>query len=214
MTAFRRSDDASRDPGETWDFHHLVFALVRADTADAAVASGAVAFRAFIDLNDSPLDDCPLVYDFDEGLTTTIRRRWGDVPPVVSLAAFNGRRLLQLAKIHAFEQREESTIPYFIDMAGYGITDEASLAERLLDDAGQWLVPALGLTRVATWETHLEPIDARDQRAQGRHYCPTCRGMTRQAFVGRETLEKRVWPGQPIWHCLECDHDSYGPEPN
>jgi len=198
---------------------HVIQVLVEASTFYAAIAKGAAAATLLAKADGDPgVDDCQLIYDFDEEPAPQLADQWPSLPSATRVTSECGEQLLAAASertswtesISSRHNDEHATFLY--DETGSGIRAKESLTSRREDaDDDLWLVPAIALQR-SDAETSNEY--SRHERANRTHLeCRECDRETEHRFREFEAVPDNDWTGQPLWGCQRCGTPRYGPEP-
>ncbi|WP_049894704.1 biosurfactant protein 1 [Halogranum rubrum] len=195
---------------------HVVHLFVESSTYYGAVAKGAAAARLLATNGSDPaVDECQLIYDFDEEPAAQVTNEWPALSPAVRVASKHGEEVLAVARERttwgttAHSATEHAT--YLYDESGNAIQDEAKLST-LLESTGDdgWLVPAITLQR--------SPVETRSGSQE--HSIPTktslqcweCgRETTHRVSMVEKSPEKRR--RQPVWECNLCGAPCFGPDP-
>ncbi|SFL46920.1 hypothetical protein SAMN04487950_3911 [Halogranum rubrum] len=196
---------------------HVVHLFVESTTYYGAVAKGAAAARLLATNESDPaVDECQLIYDFDEEPAAQVTDAWPALSPALRVASKRGEEVLAVARERttwgstAHSATEHAT--YFYDESGSAIRDQAHLSTLLesADDDG-WLVPAIALQH--------SPVETRSESQE--HQIPTKRSLQCRE-CGRETTHRvsefeesadSGWSGQPICECTLCGAPCFGPDP-
>ncbi|KTG07665.1 hypothetical protein AUR64_02145 [Haloprofundus marisrubri] len=196
---------------------HVVYLFVESSTYYGAVAKGAAAARLLATNGSDPaVDECQLIYDFDEEPAAPLTDTWPTLPAAIRVASECGEEVLEGARERTIwrsttcSATEHST--YLYDESGSAIQYEAHLST-LLESAGDdgWLAPAIALQRSPV-ETRSE---SRDHRVPTKTslQCWECGRETVHRFSAFEESPNDAWAGQPIWECTLCGTPCFGPEP-
>ncbi|SEP31638.1 hypothetical protein SAMN04487948_14613 [Halogranum amylolyticum] len=196
---------------------HVVHLFVESSTYYGAVAKGAAAARLLATNGTDPaVDECQLIYDFDEEPAAQVTDEWPALPAAMRATSECGKETLAVARERTIwgsttrSPTEHAT--YLYDESGSTMQDEAHLSTRL-ENAGDdgWLVPAIALQR--------SPIETRSESREHRVptktplQCWECDRETTHRFSAFEESPDDGWSGQPIWECTLCGAPCFGPEP-
>jgi len=210
-------EEQSRSDTE-WTLLHVVHLVVEASTFYSAVAKGTAAAALLSKADrDSAVDDCQLIYEFDEEPAPQLAVKWPSLPEAVRAKSERGRQLLETARERTIwrdttQSRYDGEHATFLyDESGCRIQNKDHL-EALLEDADDvWLVPAIALQQ-SIEETRTDSHQR--ERPNRRHLeCRECDRDTWHRFLDFETVPDDEWSGQPIWECQVCSTPRYGPEP-
>jgi rubrerythrin len=196
---------------------HVVHLFVESSTYYGAVAKGAAAARLLATNGSDPVvDECQLIYDFDEEPAAQVTDAWPALPAALRTTSECGEEVLAVARERttwgstAHSATEHTT--YLYDESGSTIQDEAHLSTHL-EGAGNdgWLVPAIALQH--------SPVETRSGSQE--HSIPTktslqcweCGRETTHRFSAIEERSDNGRSGQPIWDCTLCRTPCFGPEP-
>ncbi|XVH33837.1 hypothetical protein ACNS7O_18410 (plasmid) [Haloferacaceae archaeon DSL9] len=213
------STDNQQPVDTEWTLLHVVHLLVEASTVYHALAKGAAAatFLAKPD-RDPAVDDCQLLYDFDDAPAAQLTDEWPSLPDAVRATSERGERLLAVARERTPRTepteapREEVHTTFLYDEEGHSIRDVDRLTG-LLESAENdvWVVPAISLQRSVNdeqsgnrqpsvpWKTRLD--------------CRGCDRTTVHRFQEFEAVPAENWSGQPMWECQVCQSPRHGPAP-
>ncbi|SDN09172.1 hypothetical protein SAMN04487949_3331 [Halogranum gelatinilyticum] len=195
---------------------HVVHLFVESTTYYGAIAKGAAAARLLATNGSDPaVDECQLIYDFDEEPAARLTDAWPALSPAVRVASKHGAEVLAVARQRttwgstARSLNQHAT--YLYDESGSAIRDQAKLST-LLESAGDdgWLVPAIALQR--------SPMETRSESQE--HSIPTktslqcgeCGRETTHRFSAFKESPDEAWSGQPIWKCDLCGTPCFGPD--
>ncbi|SFL32130.1 hypothetical protein SAMN04487950_3337 [Halogranum rubrum] len=196
---------------------HVVHLFVESSTYYGAVAKGAAAARLLVtNASDPAVDECQLIYDFDEEPAAQLTDAWPTLSPALRVASKYGEEVLAVARERttwgstARSLNQHAT--YLYDESGSAIRDQAKLST-LLESAGDdgWLVPAIALQHA--------PVETRSESQE--HRIPTKRSLQcwecdRETIHRLSTFEESPgdkWSGQPIWECNLCGTPCFGSNP-
>jgi rubrerythrin len=194
-----------------------VHLFVESTTYYGAVAKGAAAARLLATNGSDPaVDECQLIYDFDEEPAAQVTDAWPTLSPAVRVASKSGEEVLAVARERTTwgnttrSSNEHAT--YLYDESGSTIRDQAKLST-LLESAGDdgWLVPAIALQH--------SPVETRSESREHRVptktslQCWECGRETAHRFSAFEERPDEAWSGQPIWECNLCGTRCFGPDP-
>nr|WP_245756911.1 hypothetical protein [Halogranum rubrum] len=196
---------------------HVVHLFVESSTYYGAVAKGAAAATLLAtNAFDPAVEECQLIYDFDEEPAAQVTDAWPALSPAVRVASKHGEETLAVTRERTTwgnttrSPTEHAT--YLYDESGSAIQDEANLST-LLESAGDdgWLVPAIALqhspvkTSPESWD-HRVPTKTLLQ-------CWECGRETTHRFSAFEENSDNGRSGQPIWDCTMCGAPCFGPDP-
>jgi hypothetical protein len=212
------SEEKQSNSDTEWTLLHVVHFVVEALTFDSAVAKGTAAAGLLTKADrDSAVDDCRLIYEFDEEPAPQLADKWPSLPEAVRITSDSGRQLLETARertewqdtTQSRHDGEHATFLY--DESGRGVHDEHRLVSLLEDADDVWLVSAIALQQSVEETT----IDSHQRgRPNRRHLeCRGCDRDTRHRFLDFEAVSDDKWSGQPMWECQICGMPRYGPEP-
>nr|WP_210423548.1 hypothetical protein [Halorussus marinus] len=197
---------------------HVIHFVVEASTFDSAVAKGIAAAGLLVKADrDSAVNDCQLIYEFDEEPASQLASKWPSLPEAVRITSGLGRQLLETARERTEWQDttqsrhdvEHATFLY--DESGRGVHDENRLMTLLEDADDVWLVPAIAFQQ-SIEETRTDSHQR--ERPNRRHLeCRGCDRDTRHRFLDFENVPDDKWSGQPMWECRVCRMPRYGPNP-
>ncbi|WP_317987408.1 hypothetical protein [Haloprofundus halobius] len=151
LTHHLDSSDEQRRSDTELSLLHVVHLFVESSTYYGAVAKGAAAARLLATNGFNPaVDECQLIYDFDEEPAAQVTDAWPTLPAAIRVASERGEEVLEVARERTIwrsttcSPNKHST--YLYDESGSAIQDEAHLST-LLESAGDdgWLVPAIAL---------------------------------------------------------------------
>lgn len=192
---------------------HVVHLFVESSTYYGAVAKGAAAARLLVTNSFDPVvDECQLIYDFDEAPAAQVTDEWPVLPDAMGTTSECGKEALAVARERTAwgnttrSATEHAT--YLYDESGSPIQDEAHLSA-LLESTGDdgWLVPAIALQR--------SPVETRSESQE--HQIPTKRSLqcreTTHRLSAFEDNPDDAWSGQPIWECNLCGTPCFGSNP-
>ncbi|MFC4360218.1 hypothetical protein ACFO0N_19905 [Halobium salinum] len=210
----------NQEPADTeWTLLHVVQLLVEASTAYHALAKGAAAATLLAKPDRDPaVDNCQLLYDFDDAPASQLTDEWPSLPDAVRATSERGDRLLAVARERTpwteptEAPRGEAHTTFLYDEEGHSIRDGDRLTG-LLESAENdvWLVPAIALQR---------SVD--DVQSENRHPsvpsktrldCRSCDRTTVHQFQEFESVPAENWTGQPMWECQVCQSPRHGPAP-
>lgn len=202
-----------------WTLLHVVQLLVEASTVYHALAKGAAAatFLAKPD-RDPAVDDCQLLYDFDDAPATQLTDEWPSLPDTVRATSERGERLLAVARERTpwtestEAPRGEAHTTFLYDEEGHSIRDVdrlTGLLESAEDDV--WMVPAIALQR------SVDDVQSESRQSSApsktRLDCRSCDRTTVHQFQEFESVPVENWTGQPMWKCQVCQSPRHGPAP-
>jgi len=212
------SEEKQSNSDTEWTLLHVVHFVVEALNFDSAVAKGTAAAGLLTKADrDSAVDDCRLIYEFDEEPALQLADKWPSLPEAVRITSDLGRQLLETARELAEWQNttqsrhdgEHATFLY--DESGRGIQNKDHLETLLEDVDGGWLVPAIALQQSA--EETTADSHQREQPNRKHLECRGCDRDTRHRFLDFEDVPDNEWSGQPMWECRVCRMPRYGPNP-
>jgi hypothetical protein len=196
---------------------HVVHLFVESSTYYGAVAKGAAAARLLATNGSDPaVDECQLIYDFDEEPAARLTDAWPALSPAVRVASKRGEEVLAVARQRttwgSTARSPTEHARYLYDGSGSAIQDESKLST-ILESAGDdgWLVPAIALQH--------SPVETRSESREHRVpmkrslQCWECGRETTHQFSTFEESTESGWSGQPIWECNLCGTPCFGPEP-
>ncbi|MFC7216001.1 hypothetical protein ACFQO4_18180 [Saliphagus sp. GCM10025334] len=201
-----------------WTLLHVVHLLVEASTDYHALAKGAAAAALLAKPDRDPaVDDCQLIYDFDDAPAAQLIDQWPSLPEAVRTTSERGEQLLSVARKRTTwaemtpASSREAHATYLYDEEGHGVRGEARLTA-LLDSAENdvWLVPAIALQRSVD-EHSVDRHPSVPSRT--RLECRTCGRKTVHQFQEFESFPDETWSGQPIWECQGCQSPRHGSNP-
>lgn len=211
--------DNQQPADSEWTLLHVVQLLVEASTVYHALAKGAAAatFLATPD-RDPAVDDCQLIYDFDDEPAALLTDEWPSLPDAVRATSERGDRLLEAARERSSwaemteAPRREAHTTFLYDEEGHGVRDGDRLTD-LLESAENdvWLVPAIALQRSVD-----EAQSGNGQPnvpSKTRLDCRKCGRTTEHQFQEFESVPAENWTGQPMWECQVCQSPRHGPDP-
>ncbi|WP_276249142.1 hypothetical protein [Haladaptatus sp. YSMS36] len=210
----------NQQPADTeWTLLHVVQLLVEASTVYHALAKGAAAATLLAKPDRDPaVDDCQLLYEFDDAPAAQLTDEWPSLPDAVRATSERGERLLAVARERTpwteptEALRGEAHTTYLYDEEGHSIRDRdrlTCLLESAENDA--WLVPAIALQRSVD--------DAQSGNGQPsvpsktRLDCRSCGRTNVHQFQEFESVPAENWTGQPMWECQVCQSPRHGPDP-
>jgi hypothetical protein len=215
-----RASTDNQQPADTkWILLHVVQLLVEASTVYHALAKGAAAatFLAKPD-RDPVVDDCQLLYDFNDAPAAQLTDEWPSLPDAVRATSKRGERLLAVARERTTwaesteAPRGEAHTTFLYDEEGHSIRDVdrlTGLLESAEDDV--WLVPAIALQRSVDHD-HSESRQP-SVPSKTRLDCRSCDRTTVHQFQEFESVPAENWTGQPMWECQACQSPRHGPAP-
>ena len=213
------STDKQRPSGTEWTLLHVVHLLVEASTAYSAIAKGAAAATLLSKPDrDSAVDDCQLIYYFDEAPAGQLTDHWPSLPEAVRATSDCGEQLLSAARERTTWTETtqapsvEAHTPYLYDEGGNSLCDVNRLTDRLESAAEDiWVVPAIALER----SVDDEQCGARKSSTPTgkRLECRRCDRPTKHRYQECESHPNESRTGQPIWKCHVCRTPRYGPNP-
>ncbi|WP_254547385.1 hypothetical protein [Halomarina pelagica] len=209
-----------QQPADTeWTLLHVVQLLVEASTVYHAVAKGAAAATLLAKPDRDPaVDDCQLIYDFDDEPTVLLTDEWPFLPDAVRATSERGDRLLAAARERTNwtelteVPRGEAHTTFLYDEGGQGIRDKDRLTGLLeCAENGVWLVPAIALQR------SVDDVQSENRQpsvpSKTRLDCRSCDRTTVHQFQEFESVPAANWTGQPMWECQVCQLPRHGPDP-
>jgi hypothetical protein len=107
--------------------------LIEAGTFYAAVAKGAAAASLLTSASNKPVDNCTLIYDFEDEPAPQITERWPRLPAATEVTSAAGDALLSATrdrtegKTKDGSNRSQTKIPRVQDERGQGIRYESAL---------------------------------------------------------------------------------------
>nr|WP_237718938.1 hypothetical protein [Halogranum salarium] len=191
--------------------------FVESSTYYGAVAKGAAAARLLVtNASDPVVDECQLIYDFDEEPAAQVTDAWPALSPAVRVASKNGAEVIAVARERTTWRSTARSVnqhaTYLYDESGSAIQDEANLST-LLKSAGDdsWLVLAIALQRSLV-ETRSESREHRVPMKRSLQ-CWECDRETEHRFSEFKNSPGDAWAGQPIWECGLCGTPCFGLNP-
>nr|WP_244531723.1 hypothetical protein [Halogranum amylolyticum] len=191
--------------------------FVESSTYYGAVAKGAAAARLLATNRFDPaVDECQLIYDFDEEPAAQVTDNWPTLSPALRVASKRGEEVLAVARERmtwgSTTRSATEHATYLYDESGSAIQNKAHLST-LLESAGDggWLVPAIALQR--------SPVETRSESREHRVpmkrslQCWECDRETTHRFSAFEESPDDAWSEQPIWECDLCGSPCFGPDP-
>lgn len=210
----------NQQPADTeWTLLHVVQLLVEASTVYHALAKGAAAATLLAKPDRVPaIDDCQLLYDFDDTPAAQLTDEWSSLPDAVRATSKRGERLLAVARERTTwteptkATRGEAHTTFLYDEEGHSIRDGDRLTG-LLESAENdvWLVPAIALQRSADDEQSESRQPSVPSKT--RLDCRSCNRTTVHQFQEFESVPTENWTGQPMWECQVCQSPRHGPAP-
>lgn len=189
--------------------------LVESGTFYGAVAKGAAAATLLTSTHDEPVDDCTLIYDFDDEPAPQLTERWPTLPAAAEVTSVAGEAVLSVARERtAWDERSDrpqKKIPCVYDERGQGIRDESSLNHTLDGGDQLWIIPAIAVETVPSETESTSAVT--DIPTVTALECQHCTRETKHRFSTRESLPDETWTGQPILECQVCGTGRYGPAP-
>ncbi len=212
------SEEEQSSSDTEWTLLHVVHFVVEASTFDSAIAKGTAAAGLLVKADrDFAVDDCRLIYEFDEEPASQLTSKWPSLPEAVQITSNSGRQLLKTAReltewqdtTQSRHDGEHATFLY--DEGGRGIQNKNRLMTLLEDTDDVWLVPAIALQQTVEETT----TDSHQRERPNRKHleCRECDWDTRHRFLDFENVPDDEWSGQPMWECNVCGMPRYGPEP-
>ncbi|WP_205428004.1 hypothetical protein [Halorussus sp. MSC15.2] len=218
MNHLDSSEEEQSRSDTDWTLLHVVHFVVGASTFDSAIAKGTAAAGLLVKADrDSAVDDCRLIYEFDEEPAPQLTDKWPSLPEAVRITSDSGRQLVETGReltewqdtTQSHHDGEHATFLY--DEGGRGVHDENHLMTLLEDTDDVWLVPAIALQQ-SIEETRTDS-QQRGRPNRRQLECRECDRDTRHRFLDFETVPDDEWSGQPMWECNVCSTPRYGPEP-
>ena len=213
------STDEQQPADTEWTLLHVVQLLVKASTVYHALANGAAAATLLATPDRDPaVDDCQLIYDFDDEPAALLTDEWPSLPDAVRATSERGDRLLEAARERSSwtemteAPRREAHTTFLYDEEGHSIRDRdrlTGLLESAENDA--WLVPAIALQR------SVDDVQSESRQSSApsktRLDCRSCDRTTVHQFQEFESVPVENWTGQPMWKCQVCQSPRHGPAP-
>ncbi|ADE02212.1 biosurfactant protein 1 [Haloferax volcanii] len=210
----------NQQPADTeWTLLHVVQLLVEASTVYHALAKGAAAATLLAKPDRDPaVDDCQLLYDFDDAPASQLTDEWPSLPDAVRATSERGDRLLVLACARTpwteptETPRGETHRTFLYDEEGHSIRDVDRLTGLLeYPENDVWLVPAIALQR------SVDDVQSGNRcpsvPSKTRLDCRSCDRTTVHQFQEFESVPAENWTGQPMWECQVCQSPRHGPAP-
>ncbi|WP_368410965.1 hypothetical protein [Halomarina pelagica] len=210
----------NQQPADTeWTLLHVVQLLVEASTGYHALAKGAAAATLLAKPDRDPaVDDCQLLYDFDDAPAAQLTDHWPALPDAVRATSERGERILAVARERSVwtetteSSRGEAHTTFLYDEGGQGIRDGGRLTGLLeCAETDVWLVPAIALQRSVD-DNHSENRQP-NVPSKTRLDCRSCDRTTVHQFQEFESVPAENWTGQSMWECQVCQSPRHGPAP-
>lgn len=208
----------NQQPADTeWTLLHVVQVLVEASTVYHALAKGAAAATLLAKPDRDPaVDDCQLLYDFDDAPAAQLTDEWPSLPDAVRATSERGDRLLAVARERTpwteptEAPRGDAHTTYLYDEEGHSIRDRDPLTGFLESAENDiWLVPAIALQRSVD---DVQPGNRQPNAPlKTRLECRSCDRTTVHQFQEFESVPAENWTGQPMWECQVCQSPRHGP---
>ncbi|MFC7216297.1 hypothetical protein ACFQO4_19750 [Saliphagus sp. GCM10025334] len=219
MNHLGESTDEQQPADLEWTLLHVVHLLVEASTDYHALAKGAAAATLLAKPDRDPaVDDCQLIYDFDDAPAAQLTDQWPSLPDAVRATSERGEQLLSVARERTV-WKATTTSPnggvhttFLYDEEGHGVRGEARLTSLLESTENDvWLTPAIALQR-AVDDEHSEDRQP-SVPSKTRLDCRTCGQKTMHQFQEFEDVPDETWSAQPVWGCQMCQSSRHGPNP-
>jgi len=213
-------DVNSPDPARTWEFCHLIFAVVEAGTDYTAVAKGTAACTQLVGRDDDPIANYQSVAAFTEPPSTFLTDRWGDLPAATRIDTDTGERLLTRIQERSVQDGSDDGEcdsvhdTYLYDEAGDGIRtlDQLESVQAAMIDP-VWLIPAIALLPASPINKGFDRKSRREPMRGELLRCHSCGEQTVHLFVDYDSVPDPTYPDTPIWKCKRCSTPRFGPAP-